>query len=95
MKLRTIAKAGGWEVMQDANGVISIHFETGTYISDHGSAYEAIRNEVKDPAVRAELLKQWANDNAVMIQAEAATPEIEKLLGKRNETKDLIEELGS
>lgn len=94
-KLRTIAKAGGWEVIQDVNGVVSIHFGSGTYICSHASAYDAIRTEVKDPDIRAELLKQWANDRAITAQAEEATPVIEKLLGKRAETKDLVEEMGS
>lgn len=58
--LRVIAKAGGWEVVQDANGVISIHFGNGAWICDHASAYNAIRDEVKDPDIRKELLRQWA-----------------------------------
>lgn len=94
-KLRTIAKAGGWEVVQDVNGVISIHFGVGAYICNHASAYEAICKEVKDPEIRAELLKQWAADRQTTTQAEAATPVVEKLLGKSVETKDLVEELGS
>lgn len=94
-KLRTIAKAGGWEVVQDVNGIISIHLENGAYICDHASAYDAIRAEVKDPMVRAELLKQWSSDRETTTQAEAATPVIEKMLGKNTETKDLVEELGS
>lgn len=94
-KIRTIAKAGGWEVVQDANGIISIHFGAGLYICEHGSAYEAIRAEVKDPVIRTELLKQWAADRAKTTQAEVATPVVEAILGKKNETKDLVEELGS
>lgn len=94
-KLRTIAKAGGWEVAQDANGIVSIHFGSGQWICDHSSAYEAIREEVKDPTLRAELLKQWAADIAAATQAEQATPVVEKLLGKPVVSKDLVEELGS
>lgn len=58
--LRVIAKFAGWEVIQDANSVISIHRGDGIYLCDHGSAYEAIRAEVKDPEIRAELLRQWS-----------------------------------
>lgn len=94
-KLRTIAKAGGWEVVQDANGVISIHFGNAAYICDYGSAYEAIRGEVKDPEIRAELLKQWNDARTKETDAEAQTLVVEAVLGKKAETKDLVEELGS
>lgn len=94
-KIRTIAKAGGWEVVQDANGIVSIHFGNGQYICDHGSAYEAIRAEVKDPTIRRELIRQWSEDRAKTTDAEVRTPMIEALLGKKVETKDLVEEMGS
>lgn len=57
--LRKIAEFGGWEVVLDVNSVVSIHFEKGAWVCDHASAYDAIKNDVKDPVVRAELLKQW------------------------------------
>lgn len=94
-KLRTIAKAGIWEVIQDTNGVVSIRQGDGDYNCNYSSAYEAIRAEVKDPAIRTELLNQWSADRMTTTQAEAATPIVEKLLGRKMETKDLVEELGS
>lgn len=57
--LRMLAKFGGWEVVLDANSIVSIHHGNGVWISDHASAYEAIRAEVKDPAIRTELIRQW------------------------------------
>lgn len=94
-KLRSIAKAGGWEVVQDANGIISIHFGNGIYICDHASAFEAIRSEVKDPVIRKELIRQWSDDRAKVTDAEAQTPVVEATLGKKTVTKDLVEEFGS
>lgn len=58
--LKTIAKFGGWEVVLDANSIVSIHYGSGQWICDHASAYEAIKAEVKDPAIRGELLRQWS-----------------------------------
>lgn len=57
--LKVIAKFGGWEVVLDANSVVSIHFGNGAWVYDYASAYDAIKNEVTDPLVRGELLKQW------------------------------------
>lgn len=94
-KLRTIAKAGGWEVVQDANGIISIHFGNGAYICEHASAYEAIKSEVEDPVIRKELIRQWSDDRAKLTDAEAQTPVVEAMLGKKAVTKDLVEEMGS
>lgn len=94
-KLRTIAKAGGWEVVQDVNGIISIHFGNAAYICNHASAYEAIVAEVKDSVIRKELIRQWSDDRSKMTDAEAQTSVVEAILGKRTETKDLVEELGS
>lgn len=68
--MRVIAKAGDYEVIQDANGVVSIHFGSGVYICDHGSAYEAIRECVKDSDIRNQLLQQWSNDMAMCNRAE-------------------------
>lgn len=58
--LKTIAKFGGWEIVMDANSVVSIHFGHGSWICSHASAYEAIKTEVTDPTIRMELLRQWA-----------------------------------
>lgn len=58
--MKTLAKFGGWEVIVDANSIVSIHFGAGQWICTHASAYEAIKNEVKDPAIRTELIRQWS-----------------------------------
>lgn len=69
--MRVIAKAGDVEVIQDANGVVSIQVgKHAQYICDYGSAYEAIREEVKDPVIRNSLLAQWAHDVLVCNRAE-------------------------
>lgn len=94
-KLRTIAKAGGWEVIQDLNGVISIHFGNGRWICNHAGAYEAIRDEVKDPETRTALLKQWTEDQEKVKYAEETAPLVEALLGKKAAVKYLTEELQS
>jgi hypothetical protein len=56
--MRTLAKFGGWEVIQDANSVISIHYGNGMWVCDHASAYDAVKEEVKDPETRKALLTQ-------------------------------------
>lgn len=58
--LKTLARFAGWEVVLDANSIISIHYGHGQWICNHASAYDAIKSEVKDPAIRLELLRQWA-----------------------------------
>lgn len=57
--MKTIAKFGGWEVILDANAVVSIHFGKGQWIFDYSNAYDAIKKEVADPTIRTELLRQW------------------------------------
>lgn len=76
--MRVIAKAGGYEVIQDCNGVISVAQtdEKGIHIHDAESAYEAIR-EVKDPAVRADLLRQWDEDLKRQTHAEKNSKGVE------------------
>lgn len=63
--MRIIAKAGNFEVTQDANSIVWLNEGNGTYIYDCASAYEGIRDHVKDPEVRAELLRQWSLDVAL------------------------------
>lgn len=67
--MRVIAKAGGYEVICDANGVVSISKDQAHYICSTSSAYEMIR-EVPDKDIRAELLKQWSADASAMTRAE-------------------------
>lgn len=59
--LRVIAEFAGWQVVLDANAVVSIHFGQGAWVCDHDSAYDAIVGEVKDPDIRRALLKQWGS----------------------------------
>jgi exosome complex RNA-binding protein Rrp4 len=76
--MRVIAKAGNFEVIQDCNGVVSISYadEKGIHIHDATSAYEAIR-EIKDPAIRAELLRQWNEDLKRQLHAEKNSKGVE------------------
>lgn len=72
--MRVIAKAGPYTVVQELSGVITIHKENGQYICDQGSAYDLIRS-VREPEIRAELLKQWAADQAKLSVAEKKSRE--------------------
>lgn len=76
-EMRIIAKHGAWEVTQDYNGNIILENDTGTFIYDYSNAYEAIRREVKDPAIRAELIAQWKADMAKQDHAEKNSKEAE------------------
>lgn len=75
--MRVVAKAGEYEVIQDMNGLFSIHHGQAIYYCDGKSAYELIRDEVKDMAVRAELLKQWVADKTLLAYAEENSKEAE------------------
>lgn len=57
--MKVIAEYAGWQVVLDANSVVSIHFGKGQWVCDYGSTYEAIVGEVKDPEIRRALLGQW------------------------------------
>jgi hypothetical protein len=73
--MRVIAEFGTYRLEQDLNGgIVMFH---GPTMLVYDSAIEAIR-AVKDPAVRAELVKLWEADLARQRYSERQTREVQK-----------------